>query len=135
MGCLGRCYVGLWALHPGVTVSVSLPLWLRVHTTHPLCSERLLSSIHPLPLTLGHRTDWSLIARCAEWAVSSGYSTNNESSTITRTPEQSSSTCCRECLLGEGRLRPGCQRQQLLLGPAIIPVGCSPRVVFFQEVR
>lgn len=55
---------------------------------------RLLTDTRPLPHTWSQRIQVLLLWGGGGW---DSYSTQSENSTITRTPEQSRSTCCSEC--------------------------------------
>lgn len=94
----------LGSAHRDHSVSLSRTLAARAHHTPSWPKERLAPVQHSPSAshTQSQNRLESLIACFAEWGISNGYSTKNESSTITTMPEQSSSTCCRECLLREG---------------------------------
>lgn len=120
--------LGPWAPAQGITVLVShIPG--HVHTTHAsthpiLLSGQRLARSHTHSPSLPHTWSQSKSESycCAGgWGVRGGYSTKSENSTITTMPMQSRSTCCRECLWGEGQGSGGHRGQKLL--PARAPKG------------
>lgn len=62
VGWPGRCYVGLWVLHPGITVSVSLSHSGCTCTPHTPCPVRgWLYHSPSASHTHSHRSNWSLL--------------------------------------------------------------------------